>query len=110
MAPRNRRAEILNGKFVLHSDSEENRKLMKLAQDNAILVLREEESKDEVRKRERLRSLKDLKEVLDLGKLPKRIECYDISNTRGKEAVGAMTVFVDGFQKRANTENSELGQ
>ena len=88
------------GKLVLHSASEENRRLMRLAQDNAILVLKEEESRDEVRKRERLRSLKDLKEALDLGKLPKRIECYDISNIRGNEAVGAMTVFVDGFPER----------
>jgi excinuclease ABC subunit C len=74
---------------------------MKLAQDNAVLVLIEEESKTEVRKRERLRSLKDLKEVLELGKLPKRIECYDISNIRGKDAVGAMTVFVDGFPEKS---------
>ncbi|MHB2036574.1 MAG: excinuclease ABC subunit UvrC [Nitrososphaerales archaeon] len=88
------------GKLVLHSASEENRKLMRLAQDNAILVLKEEESRNEVRKRERLRSLKDLKEALDLGKLPKRIECYDISNIRGNEAVGAMTVFVDGFPEK----------
>jgi excinuclease ABC subunit C len=90
-----------NGKLVLHSISEENKRLMKLAQDNAILVLKEEESKGEVRKRERLRSLKDLKEVLELWKLPKRIECYDISNIRGKEAVGAMTVFVDGFPEKS---------
>jgi excinuclease ABC subunit C len=94
------KGEHSEGKLVLYSDSEENRNLMKLAQDNAVLVLKEEESKDEVRKRERLRSLKDLKEVLDLGKLPKRIECYDISNIRGKEAVGAMTVFVDGFPEK----------
>lgn len=90
-----------SGKLVLYSANEENSRLMKLAQDNAILVLKEEGSKDEVRKRERLRSLKDLKEVLDLGKLPKRIECYDISNIHGKEAVGAMTVFVDGFPEKS---------
>ena len=95
------KGENSEGKLVLFSDSEENRNLMKLAQDNAVLVLKEEESKDEVRKRERLRSLKDLKEVLDLGKLPKRIECYDISNIRGKDAVGAMTVFVDGFPEKS---------
>ncbi|MDG6904495.1 MAG: excinuclease ABC subunit UvrC [Nitrososphaerota archaeon] len=89
------------GKLVLHTSSEENKRLMKLAQDNAVLVLIEEESKTEVRKRERLRSLKDLKEVLELGKLPKRIECYDISNIRGKDAVGAMTVFVDGFPEKS---------
>ena len=92
--------EKSKGQLVLCSTSDENRRLMRLAQDNAVLVLKEEESRDEVRKRERLRSLKDLKEVLELGKIPKRIECYDISNIRGNEAVGAMTVFVDGFPEK----------
>ncbi len=84
-------------KLVTAGLSEENRRLMKLAQDNAQLVLKEQESKVDVRKRERLRALKDIKERLDLGHLPRRIECFDISNIRGDEAVGAMTVFRDGF-------------
>ena len=50
--------ENSSAKLVLHSVSEENRRLMKLAQDNAGPVLTEEESKGETRKRERLRSLK----------------------------------------------------
>ena len=29
-------------------------------------------------------------------KIPKKIECYDISNIMGKEATGSMVVFVDG--------------
>lgn len=84
----------------LFSANEENRRLSKLAQDNAELLLKEQESKDEFRKRERLRSLKELKERLNLGKLPRRIECFDISNIHGDEAVGAMTVFVDGFPEK----------
>ncbi len=83
------------------SNSEENRRLLKLAQENAVLVLKEEESKDEVRKRERLRALKEIKEILELNKYPRRIECYDISNIHGDEAVGAMTVFVDGFPEKS---------
>ncbi len=78
-------------------ESEENRLLLKLAQENADLVLQEEESRDEVRKRERLRALKEIKEILNLDRIPRRIECYDISNIHGQEAVGAMTVFVNGF-------------
>lgn len=87
--------------LVLYSSSQENRQLARLAQDNAVLVLREQESKDESRRRERLRSLKDLKERLNLEKLPRRIECFDISNIHGEEAVGAMTVFVDGFPEKS---------
>lgn len=90
-----------NFSLILFSSNEDNIRLMKLAQENAAMVLKEEENKGEVRKRERVRALKDLKEVLDLGKLPRRIECFDISNIRGNEAVGAMTVFFDGFPQKS---------
>lgn len=39
---------------------------------------------------------RQLKETLGLSKLPNRIECLDISNTSGKEAVGSLVCFVDG--------------
>src|SRR5271169_1181956 len=88
-------------RLISASSSEENRRLMKLAQDNALLVLKEQESKEDVKKRERLRALKDIKERLELDHIPRRIECFDISNIHGDEAVGAMTVFVDGFPEKS---------
>lgn len=47
-----------------------------------------------------LGALEELKEALYLPKLPKRIECYDISNTQGTESVASMVVFVDGKAKK----------
>jgi excinuclease ABC subunit C len=41
-------------------------------------------------------ALQVLQEKLLLSKLPRRIECYDISNIGGKHAVGSMVVFQDG--------------
>lgn len=41
----------------------------------------------------RERELKELAAVLNLSEDPERIECYDISNIRGKEATGSMVVF-----------------
>lgn len=41
-------------------------------------------------------ALQILQEKLSLTKLPRRMECYDISNISGKYAVGAMVVFQDG--------------
>ncbi|MEN6621276.1 MAG: excinuclease ABC subunit UvrC [Smithella sp.] len=41
-------------------------------------------------------SMQILFEKLFLTKLPRRIECYDISNISGKNAVGSMVVFQDG--------------
>jgi excinuclease ABC subunit C len=40
--------------------------------------------------------LKELKEKLHLPLLPRRIECYDISNIQGRYAVGSRVVFSDG--------------
>lgn len=40
--------------------------------------------------------LSDFAEKLGLKELPRRIECYDISNFQGKESVGSMVVLVDG--------------
>ncbi len=41
-------------------------------------------------------ALEELKKQLNLPRMPKRIECYDISNIQGKAAVGSMVVFEDG--------------
>jgi len=43
------------------------------------------------------KSIEDLRSMLPfLKKIPVRIECYDISNISGKEAVGSMVVAING--------------
>ena len=37
-----------------------------------------------------------MRKELRLKSLPYRIECFDISNIQGKDAVAAMTVAIDG--------------
>lgn len=49
-----------------------------------------------------LKQIKDLKEVLDLPKIPTRIECYDISHLGGTETVGSMVVFENGESKKSD--------
>jgi excinuclease ABC subunit C len=46
--------------------------------------------------------LEELKDRLGLPRMPLRIEGYDISNIRGKQAVGSMAVFNKGLSKRAH--------
>ncbi len=46
-------------------------------------------------------ALAQLKDVLKLSQIPKRIECYDISNIQGTNAVGSMVVFVDGLPAKS---------
>ena len=46
--------------------------------------------------------LEELKERLHLGKTPRRIECYDISNIQGMNAVGSQVSFVAAKPDKAN--------
>ena len=43
-----------------------------------------------------------LQKDLRLDRLPRRIECFDISNTQGTDSVASMVVFVDGKPKKSD--------
>ena len=47
-------------------------------------------------------SLDSLKRDLRLKKLPKRIECFDISHIQGTDTVASMVVFIDGKPKKSD--------
>jgi len=47
------------------------------------------------------RALQGLKDVLNLKKIPQRIECYDISNIQGTNAAGSMVVFNKGLPAKS---------
>ncbi len=71
------------------------RRLVQLAVRNAELALFEAQHRDrqEARRRD---ALTELQRALELPRAPERIECYDVSNFQGGDAVGAMTVFEGG--------------
>lgn len=54
------------------------------------------------------KALRGLRDVLRLGPLPHRIECYDISNIFGRAAVGSMVVFEDGLPKKDDYRRFEI--
>jgi excinuclease ABC subunit C len=56
----------------------------------------------------RARGLKELQEALDLPEAPLRIECYDISNLQGSQAVGSMVVFEDGLPRKSEYRRFEI--
>ena len=60
------------------------------------LNLREEVEKYFRQKKVVQEGLRNLKKELNLKSHPYRIECFDISNIQGKDAVAAMTVAIDG--------------
>ena len=45
---------------------------------------------------------KEVEEVLELEKAPRRIECFDISNLQGSDVVASMVVWEDGRMKKSD--------
>ena len=48
------------------------------------------------------KALLELQQSLGIGELPRRIECYDISNTQGTNNVASMVVFENGSPKKSD--------
>ncbi|MCA9370716.1 MAG: excinuclease ABC subunit UvrC [Candidatus Peregrinibacteria bacterium] len=77
-------------------------KLLSLAESNATQKIAQQFAKWEAAAANIETALSDLREVLDLPDIPKRIEGYDISHLGGTETVGSMVVMKNG--KPANKE------
>ena len=77
----------------------EKLKLISMVKTNAQYML--DELKLQRLKREFIpNSVTSLKRDLRLTKLPRRIECFDISNMQGTDTVASMVVFYDGKPKK----------
>lgn len=71
-------------------------RLLELAEQNAQEKAKQMEASWEADQRNTEQALEELVRLLDLPKIPDRIEGYDISHTGGTETVGSMVVFVNG--------------
>jgi len=74
----------------------ERRHLVELAQENARIELDLELARVGEQDERAREALAELAQALGLPDPPRRIECYDISNIMGREAVGSMVVFTGG--------------
>src|SRR5207302_1605882 len=72
------------------------RQLVEQARETASVALRQQRIKEDFDAERSASLLADLQTQLDLPEPPRRIECYDISNTMGTNSVGSMVVFEDG--------------
>jgi excinuclease ABC subunit C len=72
-------------------------RLVQMAMENAESAFRAAHAT----KRDRGRALEGLRKALGLRRLPARIECYDISNIGGDEAVGSRVTFDGGAPNKA---------
>lgn len=77
------------------------KELIEMALLNAAEMLESARESREREKKRGLDALRELEEVLDLPRLPVRIECYDVSHIQGEWATGSMVVFVNGLPRKA---------
>lgn len=90
-------------KVELHHPARgEKRRLVEMAEKNAETVLDQLKKKLETDEAYSAAELAELQTALDLPQLPSRIECYDISNIMGTEAVGSLVVFENGKPKKSD--------
>jgi excinuclease ABC subunit C len=81
---------------IVHGKGERENKVLKMAEENAFYSFNKHK---ETRADETLLRIKNL---LGLGRVPKRIGAVDISNISGAEAVGAFIFYEDGKFRKDN--------
>ena len=80
----------------------EKSELMEMVRKNALDMINQYGDKFLRKQRENKNALEQLKQALNLDKLPTRIEAYDISNINGVSPVGSMVVFEQGEPKKSD--------
>ena len=76
--------------------------LVKMCKENATLQLKEIQLQKMKAHGQVPYSVSALQRDLRLKDLPRRIECFDISNLQGTDSVASMVVFVDGKPKKSD--------
>ena len=85
-------------------------RLVEMVKQNAKEVLEQQRIKWLTDSQKIQMALEELQEVLNLATPPRRIECYDISNTQGTNSVGAMVVFEGGRAKNSEYRRFKIKQ
>ena len=84
------------------------RRLIELVAENARESLAQRRARWLADRSKTAAAMSELQEALALPRLPQRIECYDISNIMGTNAVGSMVVFENGRPKRAHYRRFQI--
>ena len=85
-------------------------RLIEMVKQNAQEVLEQQRIKWLTDSQKIQLALEELQETLNLATPPRRIECYDISNTQGTNSVGAMVVFEGGRAKNSEYRRFKIKQ
>jgi excinuclease ABC subunit C len=88
-------------KFFVPQNQSEAKSLLHMCKQNAILQLKDIQLQKMKKEGNLPYVLSSLKRDLRLPHLPRKIECFDISNLQGTDTVASMVVFVDGKPKKS---------
>jgi excinuclease ABC subunit C len=80
----------------------ERKSLVEMVAENARQALEQRRAKWLADSGKTAAALQELEAALGLVRMPKRIECYDISDISGTSAVGSMVVFENGRPRTSN--------
>ena len=84
---------------ILTPQKGEKKGLIKLAEDNARLVLAQDIERIKKQEKRTTESCREIADIVGLDKVS-RLEAFDISNISGYHSVASMVVFIDGKPKR----------
>ncbi len=88
-------------KFKIPQRASEAKSLLKMCKQNSIYYLKEIQLQKMKKEGNLPYVLSALKRDLNLKVIPRKIECFDISNLQGTDSVASMVVFVDGKPKKS---------
>ena len=74
----------------------EKKSLIEMVRKNAMEYLEKFSDMNKRKYEKSIGALEELKEILNLENIPKRIESFDISNIQGVDSIGSMVVFTNG--------------
>ena len=86
----------------------EKRRLMRMVAENASEGMEQRRVQAAAEEGALGRAMEELQEALNLPTLPRRMECYDISNTQGSNPVGSMVVFEEGKPKSSDYRKFQI--
>ena len=93
---------------ILRPERGERADYLRLVQKNAEQNLKAFLAHQEAQESASATALTELASALDLPGPPHRIECYDISNIQGTNAVSSMVVFVEGRAKKSDYRHFKI--
>jgi excinuclease ABC subunit C len=93
---------------ILRPERGERAEYLRLVQKNALQNLKNYLVHQEAQETASATALNELASALDLPGPPHRIECYDISNIQGTNAVSSMVVFVEGRAKKSDYRHFKI--